>query len=288
MKTPRVAIKFLLFFTAFVNFQSTCIAKVEAVLGSIAVKDNQNIAFSIPTSELPEIILSRDQYILSYNKLTRNPNWVAWKIEISQMGGSGRSDAFDVDSDLKNYLLNSQGAHFSAVEADEYRGSCFDRGHQIPSADRTDDIENNKVTFLMSNMIPQTPYLNRVIWEHLEQYERNLVRNQNKKVYIIAGPIYDKDLGKIGPHADIEVPSKNFKVIIVLEANQTPADINSNTEIISVIMPNILQDGTSPTANTAGCNGFTTNNSGSADDWQKYKTTLAEIETLSGIKLFTH
>ncbi len=287
MKALQATLRVILFFTAFVNFQGICVAKVEAVLGNVAVKGNKNIAFNIPTSDLPEIILSRDQYILSYNKLTRNPNWVAWKMESSQMGGSGRSDAFDVDPDLKNYLATSQGAHFSAVEADEYRGSCFDRGHQIPSADRTDDIENNKITFLMSNMIPQTPYLNRVIWEHLEQYERNLVRNQNKKVYIIAGPIYDKVLGKIGPHADIEVPSKNFKVIIVLDANQTPADINSNTEIISVIMPNILQDGTSPVPNSAGCNGFSTNNSGSVDDWQKYRTTLVEIESLSGLKLFT-
>jgi endonuclease G len=145
---------------------------------------------------------------------------------------------------------------------------------------------NNEATFLMSNMIPQTPYLNRVIWKNLEQYSRDLVQKEGKKLYIVAGPIYDQNFGAIGPQKDIPVPSKEFKIIYILESNQTLADIDLLNPAIAVLMPNVLQDGSIPdTLSPANCN---TINKPSIDrmDWQKYTTTLNEIERLSGLHFF--
>lgn len=68
MKTAETSIKFLFIIAACISFQSLAAAKIETVLGNVALKDNLNIALNIPTTELPEIILSRDQYLLSYNK----------------------------------------------------------------------------------------------------------------------------------------------------------------------------------------------------------------------------
>ena len=275
---------FLIFFLT-ITVSNQAFAKIEIVLGSIPLDQNPNLALKLPTSNTNEIIISRDQYVISYNKLRRSPNWVAWKLEVDQLGHSGRSNLFLQDADLENYLVQSKTI-LHAVGPTEYKGSCFDRGHQIPSADRTDVRENNEATFLMSNMTPQTPYLNRVIWEHLEQYTRDLVQKQGKKAYIIAGPIYDQDFGSIGPNKDIIVPSKAFKVIIVLNANQSPEDINKDTQIISVIMPNTSGDGGRP-ALSQPCKPVT---GGPLDinDWTKYKTTLAEVEKLSGFKIQSH
>ncbi len=267
------------------SFQNLAQAKVETVLG-LPVEQNDNLAMKAPESSLPEIILSRDQYILSYNKERRSPNWVAWKLESEQIGSSGRSNNFTMDMELENYLEQSSAAKH-AVDATDYKGSCYDRGHQIPSADRTDTQTNNEPTFLMSNMIPQTAYLNRVIWEHLEQYSRDLVQKQGKKLYIIAGPIYDQDFGKIGPQKDIPVPSKDFKVIFILEANQTAKDITATTPTIAVIMPNILQDGSTPVSNAQGlCKPLSVKTT-DRTDWQKYKTTVTEIENVSGLHFFS-
>ena len=135
----------------------------------------------------------------------------------------------------------------------------------------------------MSNMIPQTPFLNRVIWEHLEQHTRDLVQTQHKKIYVIAGPVYDQNFGYIGPHKDIPVPSKDFKILVVLNSNQTPADITAKTEVISVLMPNVLQDGSMPKPDSKDCLGFNLLGVGTSNDWEKYKTTVGEIESLSGI-----
>ena len=282
----KCSLRFLLLLSLTIplSFQNFAHAKVEAVLGSVAVKDNLNLAGVIPNSDLSEIIISRDQLLISYNKTRRAPNWVAWKVEADQIGSSGRSNNFVTDTELDTYLSQQNAPH--AVGPTEYKGSCFDRGHQAPSADRTDTIQNNEATFVMSNMIPQNAYLNRVVWEHLEQYTRDLVQKQGKKVYVIAGPIYDEDFGIIGTNKDIPVPSKDFKVVAILNANQGPADINANTEMIAVVMPNILSDGSKQNTDGSPCKSYS-QNSNSRDDWQKYKTTVSEVERISGVKVLS-
>lgn len=266
------------------SLNDLAIAKIEIVLGNAPINGNPNLPQQLPTTETSEIIVSRDQYVISYNKLRRSPNWIAWKLEADQIGSSGRTNNFLQDPDLENYLIQFP-SNLHAVDPNEYKGSCFDRGHQVPSADRTDNRENNQTTFLMSNMVPQTPFLNRVIWEHLEQYTRDLVQKMDKKVYIIAGPIYDQNFGFIGPAKNIPVPSKNFKVIIVLNANQSPEDINSTTQIISVIMPNTLQDGRKPMEDLVQLCKALSPGVVDKNDWTKYKTTVAEVEKLSGFKI---
>jgi len=259
---------------------STSWAKVEAVVG-IPTDENQNLAMAVPDTMSSEILISREQYLISYNKNHRAPNWVAWKLEKNQLGSSGRSNKFRQDPDLENYLSQNDSG-FHAVTETEYDDSCFDRGHQIPSGDRSDKKTNNEMTFVMSNMIPQTPYLNQVIWEHLEQYTRDLVLKEGKKAYVIAGPIYDVDFGAIGPNRDIPVPSKDFKVIYVLDANQSPSDIDVNNPTIAVIMPNTLSDGSIPVPYTSGCKGVTDLGS-DVDDWKQYQTSLSDIESKSGL-----
>jgi len=265
-------------------FQLSAHAKIESILGNNSLLNNPNIALKVPETNELEIILSRPQYVLSYNKNTRSPNWVAWRLETNDIGTSGRSNNFMIDSELEAYL-NQSSAGIHAVGPTEYKGSCFDRGHQVPSADRTDELSNNEATFLMSNMIPQTSYLNRVIWKNLENYTRSLVKNNGKKAYIIAGPIYDLDYGKIGPNKDIPIPSKNFKIIYFLNADQSVNDIKLDNPSISVIMPNVLQDGSSPLNNEQTCLKIVASQKPDEMDWKKYETTIDEIEKESGISI---
>jgi endonuclease G len=264
---------------------STAWAKVEATIGPVKVDQNENLAINVPTTTSSEILISRPQYLISYNKNNRAPNWVAWKLVANQIGSSGRSNNFEQDAELETYLTKAKGG-FHAVLPTDYKNSCFDRGHQAPSGDRTSNKTDNQATFEMSNMIPQTAYLNRVVWEHLEAYTRDLVQQQGKKVFVIAGPIYDKEIGNIGPNHDIPVPSKDFKIIFILDANQSDDAIDANTQYIAVIMPNILKNGKTPVPETTGCGGDDGSNAGPStkDDWRKYTTTLRDIENEAGLQ----
>lgn len=291
MKFAKTTILSLLFS---ISLSTTSQANVEAVIGNLPLRNNPNIMGQLPKTSASEIIISRPQYVISYNKYRREPNWAAWKIDNTDLGLTKRSNNFQQDNELETYLNKYSNLH--AVDPTEYRGSCYDRGHQVPSGDRTANDESNSLTFVMSNMIPQTPYLNRVIWVRFESYLRTLIRDQGKKLYIVAGPIFDQNLGKIGPNKDIVIPSKNFKVAFILNQNQTYRDINSSTPSIAVIMPNITKEGTMPTDATAcqllnpdpnqTTSGLENNDVPTSNDWTQYQTSIAQVEMQSHIQIF--
>ncbi|WP_413580994.1 DNA/RNA non-specific endonuclease [Bdellovibrio sp. HCB288] len=264
-------------------FQTRCYAAVEGIIGNMPLDKNPNITQQLPHTNASEIIISRKQYVISYNKTTRSPNWAAWELDPKKIGSADRSNSFIQDAELEEFL-DKQGSQFRAVTSTEYKGTCFDRGHQVPSADRTNSARDNEATFTMSNMLPQTPFLNRVMWEDLERYTRDLVSVKNKKAYVIAGPIYDQNFGAIGPNNDIPVPSKNFKIIFLLESNQTAKDITKDTPALAVILPNTLADGSAvPTREDVDCETLADHSSGKAD-WNSYRTTVDEVEKLTGIR----
>jgi endonuclease G len=265
---------------------SPTFAKVETVLGDVAVDQNPNLSGLLPSTSQPEILISRKQYLISFNKTTRTPNFAIWELDPSEIGKSGRTRTFSKDPDLENYFLQTDRSQH-AVEPSEYDNSCFDRGHVVPSADRSDSPEDNAETFLMSNIVPQTPYLNRVLWEHLEKHTRDLVSNQNKRVYIIAGPIYDQTIGSIGPKQNIQVPSKEFKIIFLLDASSQPSKITRDTPSITVIMPNVDINGNLPSLESGqkACTPFMIQHE-DMNDWTRYTSTIDEVEKLSGLQIF--
>lgn len=274
---------------ATIAFSFSAHALVEAMIGPVPLDQNKNLIALAPKTNESEIIISRSQYVISYNKINRSPNWVAWKLDKDSLGPVKRTDNFQQDQDLQEYLTKHD-SQYNAVLPTEYKGSCFDRGHQTPSADRTNSTEDNVATFTMSNMAPQTAYLNRVIWEHLESYTRNLIKQNNKTAFIITGPIYDQDFGKIGPNKDIKVPSKEFKIIYIVDADKTIESIDKSNPTISVIMPNTLKDGSKPIF-TNGCaqstSGATETEESLAtnNDWQQFQTNLSTIESQANIKI---
>jgi len=115
---------------------SLSLAKIETVLGELRLDGNPNLPGNIPTSSISEIVLSRHQYVISYDKTKRSPIWAAWKVDASSMGNSGRTNSFSQDLELENYLEQTSSYH--AVDSFEYKDSCFYRGHPVPTADRTD------------------------------------------------------------------------------------------------------------------------------------------------------
>jgi endonuclease G, mitochondrial len=275
-----------LILVSFTLFSTISNAKIEAVIGNIPLDKNPNILALPQVDKEDEIIISRKQYLISYNKKRRSPNWVAWKLESSDIGNADRTNIFMRDFDLQIYL-KEYGNGAKAVTSSEFTGTCFNRGHMVPSKDRSKNEEYNELTFLTSNIIPQTPYLNQVIWDKLEDYSRKLIQ-EGKKLFIISGPIYDKDLGFIGPNKDIPIPSKNFKIIFILNNDQNIDDINHKTDNIAVVMPNVLSDGSDP-KESKNCNSMRESSldnlkRSSLHNWEKYQVSISDIQNLSGIK----
>lgn len=245
---------------------------IEAELGSIPIATNPNLPFGLPEMHRSgsSILISRPEFVLAWNRETRNLDWAAWKLQPSDLGPVERTDYWDFDADLEKYL-----APFgeTAVRFNEYSGSCFDRGHQVPSADRTKDEAMNKATFVMSNALPQTAFLNQIIWNAHERDVRSLLQGENC-LWIVAGPVYGDEKDNIGPENDIAVPTSTFKAVFGCES---PATLRT-----AVIMPNVNGDGASRVADKKNCRLLKGKLSTSPAD---YAADVKTIETKAHIKL---
>lgn len=199
---------------------------------------------------------SRDNYLLlkstfaiSYNNSRGTANWVSWKTSKSDLGQSIERPDFRPDQTLPR--------NFVRINATDYSRSGYQRGHLVPSADRFADAEANLETFMMTNIVPQTGDLNQYPWEKFESYVRYNAR-RNSDVYQIAGVYGDR--GRI--RNKVTVPSNCWKIVLILPAGAGIDDINEDTRVIAVDMPNIK---------------------GIAKDrWQKYQTTVRSIEQKTG------
>ena len=220
-------------------------------------------------------LMEKPQFTISYNNENLNPNWVAWHLSASDLGEADRSDSFRPDTELPE--------GWYAVRKNDYKFTYygFDRGHICPSADRTATKEDNNMTFLMTNMVPQAPDNNRIVWVALEKFEREQVL-QGKEAYIFAGPLgcggtgdkgYFEEIPvllKDGTELSITVPSHTWKIILLMPEGENDFERVVSEGAYEVIAVNV--------PNEKGCakNG----------SWQQYICSINDIEELTGYDFF--
>lgn len=118
-----------------------------------------------------QYLTQRPQYAVMYDRSLGTPAWVAWHLGLADLGSTPRGE-FAPDTNLP--------VGYHRVRPDDYTNSGYDRGHLIPSGDRTAIEVDNDATFLMTNILPQTPDSNQGVWADLEIYCRDLVRAGNE------------------------------------------------------------------------------------------------------------
>lgn len=208
------------------------------------------------TNQPNNYLMEKPQYSLSYSRDNGGPNWVSWHLDSSWLGTTPRQDDFRADTTLP--------AGWYRVQATDYSGSGFDRGHMCPSADRTITVAANSATFLMTNMIPQLPANNQGVWANLESYSRTLV-SQGNELYIISG---GQGLQFFIANGHVAVPAQTWKVIIVLPVGSNDVSrVTTATRTIAVVVPN----------------------SGSINsDWRTYRVSVDQVEAITGYDFFSN
>lgn len=264
---------------------STTYGADSIVVGDTPLAGNPQVAVGLPvSSSSTTITVSRKQYVLSWDYESRAPQWAAWVLNKRQLGSINRTNTFRLDHDLDEALSH---ANRESVTPNDYRGSCLDRGHQIPSGDRTATTIDNEATFFMSNMLPQSAFLNRRSWVSLERFLRRQVLNNNKHVQIYAGAVPQRSFGTIGPGHDIAVPLKNFKVAVIMPATRerpTP----SQMQYFVANFPNVTSRNTDPVIDhDQACydsdHTIHLDESSQVAYWRPFLTTLSSVESQSGI-----
>lgn len=192
------------------------------------------------------IFLQRIGYRVSYNRDTMQPNWVAWRLTGGHCSGNAGRDGKEFTED--------ESVPSPRADTYDYTGTGYDRGHMCPAADNKWSHDAMEQSFLMTNICPQNPELNRGDWNEIEQQCRVWAK-QYGKIYIVCGPVFLRGKHrKIGKHS-IPVPDAFFKV--VLRMSPEPRGI-----------------------------GFICRNTDGSHPKDFYVNSISEIERITGYKFF--
>lgn len=196
-------------------------------------------------------VLRNDGFLAGWSDIRANPLWVSYQVEaVSDDTRIGPRPNFKAD-----------WRTLWPIGTDSYSGSGYDRGHLAPNyAIAAVHGRNAQVdTFLMSNMTPQRPNLNRQLWQRLEESVMDHFAPRFDRLQVITGPIFperymDNVFNRVG---FVEVPEAFYKIIVVPDEEAPLA--------LAFIMPQDVR-GNEP-----------------LDD---YLVTIDEIESRTGLNFF--
>jgi len=188
-------------------------------------------------------ILHKRAFDICYSCKWKTPKLVVYKVNgnlIDKYNYSRKHLRFRPD-----YNLPTKCRSYSK----NYSKTGFDRGHLAPNAVFDYNRAIQKETFLMSNIAPQKPQLNRRLWAKIEKFVRIQARKYGK-IRVITGVC--GSLGHI--KNNVNIPKWWYKIIF-----------RPDGKIISFLAPN---------SNKVG-----------RDRAKKYLSSVREIERVCNIKI---
>jgi endonuclease G len=159
-------------------------------------------------------------FAVLHSGVTRTPLWSAEHLTRGQVQAAEqleRKNAFHAEPKLPK-------EERTELADDERTG--FDRGHTAPAGDMPTPKAQHE-SFSLANIAPQTPALNRGMWEGVEAAVRELAR-EDGEVYVVTGPLF---AGERLPalHGRVLVPSETYKAVYAPRRGQATAYVAENT-----------------------------------------------------------
>ena len=207
-------------------------------------------------------------YTMCFDATKRGAWWVAYPLHKVHLGsGRPKPDPWVFDPELS-----------SACQADLSKGSYagdYDRGHQIPNADRNADLTAGGMcyqTFYASNSTPQASGLNQEGWMRLEQKVRSWVCADT--LYVVTGAYWSADNNRTTTDKSgnsCPIPDHYFKVVLRTSAG----NLRHTGDLLGDYKADQLKASGFWVSNASG--------QGEAKDWVR---SVAEIEELTGFTFF--
>ncbi|MDX2110559.1 MAG: DNA/RNA non-specific endonuclease [Verrucomicrobiota bacterium] len=202
----------------------------------------------MPRSSRALRLLQNKGYLVGYDEKLQNPAWVAYRVvKMDDYDAPPRHDKFEMDRRTQ-----------SRVRADAFARSGYDRGHLAPSyaIGLCYGAEAQVETFLMSNISPQNPLLNRTLWGDLEQRVARRYGKRFDTIWVLCGPTF-KPVPKY-LDADVAIPEQ-FYMILLDELD------SRHLRALAFLIPNEAPEG---------------------EDLRTYLTSIDIVEQYSGLDFF--
>lgn len=192
----------------------------------------------------PLTVLYNDGFVTGYDEVRGVPAWVGYRVfRVDEYKTHNRPGRFLIDDRTKNRISHDHFTH-----------SGYDRGHMAPNFAIVTRYgqEAQLETFLMTNIIPQTPQLNRQWWARLERLIARDYSEAFDEVWVITGPVF-REKGNWIQEA-IKIPSHYFKILKV--------EVEGELWMKSFLVPQLIE---------------------SNQDLEPFLVSVHEIEQLTGL-----
>ncbi len=181
------------------------------------IKETTTLKYSLKMSSG-----TKRNYSMLYDTKNKLALWVAYPLSSDYLGGQDRSDAWGYDPDYSSSLqaLLSKGYPNN-------QSLMLDRGHQLPSGDRTKNYQENASTFYYTNMTPQNRPLNQGLWADLETKIRTWTGQSGvDTMYVVTGAMVTTatdnniDYVKDNANANVAKPKYYYKALAMKKGNK--------------------------------------------------------------------
>jgi len=186
----------------------------------------------IPTSGQAGRDLCFDSFAIYYSPTDKKPIYTVEKLSREQLLAPHprRSNQFYEEARLPL----AERAMLS-----DYRGSGFDRGHNAPAGDMTNE-RSMAQSFSLANMMPQARQNNQGIWaKNVEEPTRQYVKRAAGDVYVFTGSTGNN--GSIG-RGQVTIPSHLYKLVYDQSKNLAWAYWIENTNEAAMSPPITYQE----------------------------------------------
>lgn len=192
-------------------------------------------------------VLRNDAYLVEYSERLANPLWVSYQVT-GQVQKTGTRSAFK--SDWRSPF---------SISTHDYTGTGYDRGHLAPNylIGSRYGKRAQAQTFLMTNISPQKPNLNRKIWQRLEEISADYFSKWYGDFWVVTGPIFDENPETLS-NSRVAIPIAFYKIFIRQTENDAP-------KVLAFWMPQTVKPN---------------------DSLEKYVVTVDAIEKATGIDFF--
>jgi endonuclease G len=148
--------------------------------------------------------ICRHAYVTLNDTTAKIPVWVSYTLTPQNaLGCVPRSNGFAPDQSLPKG---------TRAELSDYAKSGYDIGHVAPNGDMSFNDRAEKESFLLTNMYPQLPGLNRGIWKLLETATRGWAVQRGHSIVVYVGAIYGPGDKTIGENK-VVVPHMFYKIV---------------------------------------------------------------------------
>ena len=219
---------------------------------TVVQQDDTAVSFQgFPQAAQKEVqFLQNQAFSVGYSNQRGNPLWVVYKIHPIpvKLPPLERPTRFSTDKRVQNQ-----------VKHNDYNKSGYDRGHSAPNfaISALYGKQAQLETFLMTNITPQTPALNRKLWQRLEAAEISYFTKLAPTIWVTTGTIFDNNIETLKTAPNVEIPDAFFKVYAMQK--------DGKIYLLAFIMPQAVK-GNEPL--------------------DKYLVSVDKVEALTGLDFF--